>query len=95
MAETYRPMIKLREFRKTIQIGDKFDFKHEQFNQKTRGYEKVISNVEVIDLYPHLVILQIVGTKKKLTASFSDLLLNSSLKKVYGLENKRIEKEKK
>lgn len=95
MAEVYKPAIKYNEFRKSICVGDEFTFTHEIFNREKDKWELTSSEVEVTKIYPHLVVLRTLDTNKRLTASFSDLLLNSSLKKAYGLEYKRIEKEKK
>ena len=59
----------------------RFTFTHEIFDREDDKWKLVSSEVEVTKVYPYLVVLRVLESGKKLTASFSDLLLNSSLKK--------------
>lgn len=81
MAEMYRPAIKYAEFRKSIRVGKRFTFTHEIFDREDSNWKLASNEVEVTKIYPHLVVLKVLESGKRLTASFSDLLLNSSLKK--------------
>lgn len=72
--------IGIRELKKLVKIGDRFDY------TVTHTAERV----EVIELYPDLVKLKVIGTGKEMIVSFADILLYSNKKSLQPFKEDKL-----
>ena len=86
--------IGVKELKQLIKIGDRFDYTYDCFSAEdftdSSKPKKKTDRVEVIKLYPDLVKLRVLKTKKEIIVSYSDILLYSNKKSLQPFKEDKL-----
>ena len=86
--------IGIKELKKLIKLGDRFDYKYESFSAEdftdSSKPKQKTDRVEVIKLYPDLVKLKVLKTNKEKIVSFADILLYSNKKSLQPFKEEKL-----